>query len=257
MSDPNAMLSEDERLARLAGEARERKWPWLKPVDAATLVLLDRSGPAPKVLMGKRHAGHKFMPGLFVFPGGRSEKGDAAIAVAEDLAPQTLAHLSSRVVRPSMARARKLALAAIRETFEETGLVIGKPATATLPGAWADFAATGHLPDLSTLMYVARAITPPRRPKRFDTRFFVADASAVRHRIEGVVTPESELTELAWLTLAETADLPLPTITRVILADLDEMIRAGGPRMGQPAPFYYEINRKFRREMIEVSAPLV
>lgn len=248
--DKNALLSEDERLARLAGEARDRKWPWLKPVDAATLVLLDRSGPAPKVLMGKRHAAHKFMPGLFVFPGGRSEKGDSAIPVATDLAPETLAHLSQRVVRPSAARARRLALAAIRETFEETGLVIGGKAQANLPGAWADFAATGHLPDLSSLTYVARAITPPRRPKRFDTRFFVAETSAIRHRIDGVVTPESELTELAWLTLAETADLPLPTITRVILADLDEMIRAGGPCIGQPVPFYYEISRKFRRELI-------
>jgi 8-oxo-dGTP pyrophosphatase MutT (NUDIX family) len=250
------MLSEDERIARLQEEARKRGFPLIRPVDAATLVILDRSGPQPKVLMGKRHAGHKFMPGLFVFPGGRSEKGDAAIPLAGDLDAMTLRHLSQRVVRPGIHRARRLALAAIRETFEETGLVIGAPGEGSaLPaGTWADFAATGHLPDLSSLTYFARAITPPRRPKRFDTRFFVVDHAAIRHRIADVVTPDSELTELAWLTMAETAELPLPTITRVVLADLDELIRLGGPKPGMAVPFYYEINRKFRRELIDPEA---
>ena len=253
MSEPaTALLTQDERLARLAEEARARKWPLIRPVDAATLILLDRSGPQPKVLMGKRHAGHKFMPGMFVFPGGRSEAGDVGVPVASELDPVTLTHLSHRVIRPSPTRARRLALAAIRETFEETGLVIGSKASADKPltKGWQDFAATGFLPDLASLTFLARAITPPRRPKRFDTRFFVAEVDAIRHQVSGVVTPESELTELAWLTLAETADLPLPGITRVILADLDEAIRMGGPSREQASPFYYEVARKFRRESV-------
>ena len=43
---------------------------YVRPKDAATLILIDRSGKVPKVLLGKRHHGHKFMPGKFVFPGG-------------------------------------------------------------------------------------------------------------------------------------------------------------------------------------------
>jgi 8-oxo-dGTP pyrophosphatase MutT (NUDIX family) len=250
--DRGAVLSADERLARLQSEARQRGFPLIRPVDAATLVILDRSGKEPRVLMGKRHAGHRFMPGVFVFPGGRSEKGDSAVPLGSALDPETEAHLSRQVPRPSAARARKLALAAIRETFEETGLVIGKAgrADARPAGPWAEFLATGHLPDLSALTYFARAITPPRRPKRFDTRFFVTDRSEIAHKIDGVVTPDSELTELAWLTIAETADLPLPGITRVILADLAEMLAGDGPKRGMPVPFYYEIRRIFRRDLI-------
>lgn len=254
-----ALLSEDERIARLQHEARERKWPNLRPVDAATLIILDRKSPKPRVLMGKRHANLKFMPNMFVFPGGRSEGSDSGVNVAGELAQPVIDALQQRVVRPSIARARRLALTAIRETFEETGLVIGtKALTATenagaiSSGPWAEFAATGFLPDLSSLTYLARAITPPKRPKRFDTRFFVAEAEAIAHQIEGIITPESELTELCWLTLEETAAQPLPAITRVILADLEAAIHGGGPAHHQPVPFYYERRRQFQRELIEV-----
>lgn len=255
-----ALLSEDERLARLQHEARERKWPNVRPVDAATLIILDRQSPTPRVLMGKRHANLKFMPNMFVFPGGRSEGSDSGVPVAGELAMPVVDALQKRVVRPSIARARRLALTAIRETFEETGLVIGHKAVtkgsvtaSNLTNTpWADFAATGFLPDLSPLTFLARAITPPKRPKRFDTRFFVVEHNAIAHRIEGIITPESELTELVWLTLEETAAQPLPAITRVILADLQAAILAGGPAHHQPVPFYYEQRRQFQRELIEV-----
>lgn len=252
-----ASLSEEERLNRLNTEARERRWPNLRPVDAATLIILDRDGPAPLVLMGKRHPGHKFMPGVFVFPGGRAETSDAAIPVASELRSPVGAALTERVTRGSLARARRLALAAIRETFEETGLVIGCKAESPATSAsrkngevWQDFLGTGHLPDLSALHFLARAITPPKRPKRFDTRFFVVESGAIRHKARDVVGPDAELTELAWLTLKETADLPLPAITRVILADLDAAIRAGWPDVAAPIPFYYERNRAFRRDLL-------
>ena len=79
----------------------------------------------PKVLMGKRHAGLKFMPGKFVFPGGRIEAGDRSMAVTGALHPRAEQALMARVTRPSTQRCRALALAAIRETFEETGLLLG------------------------------------------------------------------------------------------------------------------------------------
>ena len=98
----------------------------LRPRDAATLILVEGSerGKA-RVLMGKRHAGHRFMPGKFVFPGGRVEPEDRRMAAAGVLDAHVEEKLNARVPRPSASFARALALAAIRETFEETGLAIG------------------------------------------------------------------------------------------------------------------------------------
>ena len=59
----------------------------MRPRDAATLILLDRKGDEVLVLMGRRHAGHAFMPGKFVFPGGRTDPADSRIAVATALHP--------------------------------------------------------------------------------------------------------------------------------------------------------------------------
>ena len=176
------------------------------------MILVDRSGAQPKVLLGKRHAGLKFMAGKFVFPGGRMEPGDRKMPVASDLDP----HAGARLMRGSTARAsdkaRALALAAIRETFEETGLLLGKRVDDVPPvpeGPWKAFADAKVLPDLAQLHFIVRAITPPRRPRRFDARFFAADASAIAHRIDGKVGPDSELVELVWLPIAE-AKKPRP-----------------------------------------------
>ena len=97
--------------------------------------------------------------------------------------------------------------------------------------------------------FIARAITPPRRPKRFDTRFFTADASAVAHKIEGVVGPDSELVELAWVPIEEATHLDMPTITGVVLEELAARVAAG---MGHdlPVPFYFMIERQFFRELL-------
>src|SRR6478672_8381515 len=93
----------------------ERKFPTLRPKDAATLILIDRAAKTPKVLMGRRHAGLKFMPGKFVFPGGRIEPGDRRMAASGALHAAVESRLVARVQRPSIQRARALALAAIRE----------------------------------------------------------------------------------------------------------------------------------------------
>ena len=236
---------------RMTNAERERRWPNVRPKDAATLILLDRQGPSPKVLMGRRHAGHKFMPGKFVFPGGRIEPGDRRMAAAGALDQKVEERLMARVQRPSLQRARALALAAIRETFEETGLLLGTTehgAPEGCPeGPWAEFAGHGVYPTLENLHFVARAITPPRRPKRFDTRFFAAEAADIAHRIEGVVSADSELVELVWVDLQEARALDLPTITGVILDELKLRLE-GGMAPWMPVPFYYEANGKFRRE---------
>ena len=254
---PNGAALAAEADAMHAREAPEKAAATvsLRPRDAATLLILDRSGPEPRVLMGRRHAGHKFMPDKFVFPGGRAERTDAAAPIASGLLPEVESALIARTPRGNAARARRLALAAIRETFEETGLVIGRkqvaPGRPVATGIWGEFLATGHLPDLAPIRYLARAITPPGRTKRFDTRFFVVDSGAISHTIGDVVGPDSELTELAWLTLEETISQPLPVITRIILGDLGKRLASEGIEdPTAPVPFYYRVGKEFRRDLI-------
>lgn len=222
-------------------------WPGQKPRDAATLILVDRSASAPKVLLGRRHDSHKFLPGKFVFPGGRAEPADRRMPFSRPLNPRVEARLMLQCRRPSAVKARALALAAIRETAEETGILLGKKPKnrVTSPGnAWALFAELDVLPDLGDLHFIARAITPPGRPKRFDTRFFVADASAIAHRVENVVGPDTELVELVWMTIAETERLDLAPVTRAVLRELERRTAAGLSH-DLPVPFYRILHRRF------------
>jgi 8-oxo-dGTP pyrophosphatase MutT (NUDIX family) len=227
--------------------------------DAATLILIDRSHPVPKVLLGRRHGGHKFLPGRFVFPGGRVERSDAQMPVATPLHPAAETRLLRRVRNPSPAKARAFALAAIRETFEETGLLIGQRQTAergqpgsarrTSARAATLFDEARVYPDLASLNFIARAITPPGRPRRYDTRFFAADADAVAHRIDGVVGPDAELVELVWLPIDEVERLEMPTITKVVLKELEARSAAGlAPEL--PVPFYRMLHKRFVREVL-------
>jgi 8-oxo-dGTP pyrophosphatase MutT (NUDIX family) len=254
MNDKASRLNEAlvRRSERLTEAERDDSHPNQPPLDAATLILIDRSGAVPTVLLGRRHHGHKFMPGKFVFPGGRVEPADRRMPVAADLHPAAEARLMRAAARPSPAKARGLALAAIRETFEETGLLLGRKQSrpATAPNAdWAGYAAAGFLPDLASMHFIARAITPPRRIRRFDSRFFAADAGAIAYRVEGIVGPDAELVELVWVPLAEAKRLDMPMITEIVLEELDTRIAAGFDH-DQPVPFYRTIRGNFLRELL-------
>lgn len=234
------------RIARLTADAREQSLPAVRPRDAATLIIFDRTSSVPKVLLGRRHHGHKFLPGKFVFPGGRAETTDRHMPVATDLDPRVEHLLMQQVAKPSRNRARALALAAIRETFEETGLVIGRRQQSCVspPGLWSDFAGFGVLPDLAALHFVARAITPPGLPKRFDTRFFAVDAAEIVERREGVISPDSELVELVWVPINEATHLDAITVTMVALQELQARLAAGMPRE-TPVPYYRMLRGQF------------
>ena len=242
-----------ERFVKRMNEAeRDLTSPYVRPKDAATLILVDRGGRVPKVLLGKRHHGHKFMPGKFVFPGGRVDPADRHMPVARPLDPSTEAHLMKRLQRPSAEKARAFALAAIRETFEETGLLLGVPATEIPPvpeGPWTAFARAKILPDLRDLHFIGRAITPPGRVRRFDTRFFTLDASAIAQRVEGMTGPNAELVELVWLPLTAVKDLDMSAVTAVMLEELDARI-ADGFHHNLPVPFYRMPRGRFMREML-------
>jgi 8-oxo-dGTP pyrophosphatase MutT (NUDIX family) len=244
-----------ERMNALAKELLEDesyyKLPNLRPKDAATLILLDHSGPISKVLLGKRHHGHKFLPGKYVFPGGGLEPADKRMPVARPLDRYAEQSLMRAAKHASPTKARALALAAIRETYEETGLLLGQKtdSPATPGGPWAAFARAQVLPDLANLHFVARAITPPRRPKRFDTRFFAADATMIAGRVDGMIGPDAELVELVWMPLAEARQLDMPAITAVVLEELDMRIGAG-LRHDLPVPFYQMLHRHFVRTLL-------
>ena len=231
---------------------RERSHPTLRYRDAATLILVDRSGAKPKVLLGRRHAAHKFLPGRFVFPGGRVEPNDGRMPVATPLHAAVEARLLKKVRRPSPIKARAFALAAIRETFEETGLLIGRrqEGERCRPGKRTTlFDEAGVYPDLASIHFIARAITPPGRPRRYDTRFFAADVAAIAHRVDGVVGPDSELTELIWMPIDEVERLEMTTITKVALQEL-EARSAAGFGVDLPVPFYRMLHRRFVREVL-------
>lgn len=236
-----------------APDYTDKRYGYMRPRDAATLVLLDRSKRKPKVLMGRRHAGHRFMPGVFVFPGGRVEAADRQMVAAGTLDPLVERRLMARVQRPSLQRARAMAMAAIRETFEETGLLLGSKdfgvPEAPAGGPWAAFAEHAVFPVLETLHYVARAITPPGRSKRFDTRFFAADAADIGHRTDANIGPDSELVELVWVDLDKAHALDAPWITKAILGDVKARVDAGfSPFL--PVPFYHEVHGRRLREEI-------
>ena len=229
---------------KLAESERDGVLDTLVPRDAATLVIIDRSSGEAKVLFGRRHARHKFMPGKFVFPGGRLEAADLLMAVAKPLHPAVEQKLLAHVMTPAKEFARALALAAIRETFEETGLVIGTKVqiveqvsgTQVPAGTWSDFVRNGYYPDPSALQLIARAVTPPGFPQRFDARFFCVDATAIVHRIADVIHAESELTELTWLSVSRARRLDLPVITGLVLQELENRLDAGfSPEL--PVPF--------------------
>jgi len=193
----------------------------VRPKSAATVMIIRRDGPKPRVLMGRRHGGHSFMPDRWVFPGGRIDRSDYHAPFATGLRGDVEAVFDA-YLKPGKGRA--LALAAIRETWEEAGLLLAKPAPARpAAGPWRDFVERGALADLDALDVVARAITPPMVGKRFDTWFLVADAERLMSLER---QPDcGELEEIAWVDFDEAQALPLPTVTRMMIRESVERMR--------------------------------
>ena len=254
-NDPEPMVGSGtvaDRAERLTRTIRDQSSPNLRPRDSATLILIDRSGAVPKVLLGRRHERHRFLPGKFVFPGGRVEIKDRLMPSAAPLHARDGERLMRRVKRPSIGKAAAFALAAIRETYEETGLMLGAPSPNAFPApaeAWEPFAKAGIIPDLSAVHFISRAITPPGRPRRFDSRFFAADFTSVVRQDEGFVGADSELVEVVWMPIAEARQLDIPGITAIVLEELQDRI-ATGMSHDDPVPLYRMLHKKFLRELL-------
>jgi len=221
------------------------------PRDAATLILVDFKGKSPKILMGRRHSSHKFMPNKFVFPGGRVDPSDRKMNIASPLNQVAEDRILTRIKRPSSQKARALALAAIRETYEETGVMLGEMGLGAPPllsgTPWEQFTSREIWPSLDSLHFVARAITPPRHSKRFDTRFFLIDAAHIAHIEEGIVGADTELTETVWIPMNEAKTLDLPSITSMVIDEISERI-AGGLNPYLPVPFFHQVRNNYVRE---------
>lgn len=220
----------------------------MRPRDAATLILIDRRAGEHLVLMGRRHRRHAFMPGRFVFPGGRTDPTDSRIPVAEPLHPAEEAKLIGAGMRANAARARAIALSAVRETYEEAGILIGRKGVfASRNPHWQGFADHGIQPSLEGLRYVARAITPPGRVRRFDTRFLAAWREDVALELPGGGLTD-ELEEVVWLPIREAMQAEIPPITRTVLDDLATRL-SGDPHLspGGPVPFYRMQRDRFTR----------
>jgi 8-oxo-dGTP pyrophosphatase MutT (NUDIX family) len=211
----------------------------VRPRDAATLILVRGSGANIEILMGQRSGGHVFMPNKFVFPGGRVDKVDSYIAPAAPLQTHVVEKLTHGCT-PKKAQA--LALAAVRETFEETGLLVGQKTpgakSKTKSAPWKSFFDNGVSPRLDIMEFIARAITPPNRSRRFDARFFIADAEHIQGDLHDTSNASGELLDLKWFDLDAARELDLPSVTREMMDIIEAHLTASDPK-NQPIPFMH------------------
>lgn len=265
-------IPEDELIAMYNAEdaaaTRRRKAASasaIRPKDAASLILIDRNGKVPRILMGRRARAMQFMPDVFVFPGGGTDPQDGKITAANNLRPQDEEKLLAGLgTRASTQRARALAMTAIRETYEETGLLLGTPHSEAQTHPWEGFARNQHLPDLSQLRYVARAITPPGHTRRYDARFFASFLDELSPAIknsglipadisltESPAYSEPELSDLKFVSFEEALNLNIAAITRIILRDIEKLLLEDMNLSSiYPVPLYRKRHGRHVREVI-------
>ena len=214
------------------------------PTPAATLVLLrDRPAGGVECLLMRRHLKSKFAAGDFVFPGGKIDAGDNP----EDAARWCRGlDVKAAAARLGLEDAPRTALGywigAIRETFEEAGLLLAvdanergvdvtpprfaeyrKACHRDTPAFWAMVRGENLRLATDRLVYFAHWITPEEQPLRFDTRFFAAPAPAGQQ----ATGDDYEMTDLKWLTSAEAVEahrrgeisLRNPTVKNLLLFD--------------------------------------
>ncbi len=204
--------------------------------DAATVILLREHKGRDQVLMGQRGSGAVFMPNKYVFPGGAVDAADYTIEPARPLAPPEAVKLAKQAPEGAGVAA---AMAAVRELWEETGLMLGIKGQGpeAPPADWRGFFERGLRPRADVFRFVFRAVTPPGRPRRFDARFFMADVGAVHGSAEDFSGASDELSHLHWIDLDEAKSLDLPFITEVVLSEV-LAIRAD-PAAPRRTPFFH------------------
>lgn len=199
--------------------------------DASTLLIVRHDLDRPQVLMGQRAENSVFMPGSVVFPGGAVEPSDKTIRFEHPLKKECRARLmlETQTVTPE-----ELVGAAIRELWEETGLFLAQPTSSkeppivtsqdAAPPEQSEFHRTlhekGFVLDARALTFFFRAITPPGHTRRFDARFFLADAGSLWGDIEDFSASDLELNGLGWLGIDDARKRNIPLVTDMVLAEL-------------------------------------
>jgi len=204
-----------DRIAQRVADLSAGRAVPAEPRDAATVMVLREAAAGVEVLMLRRTAAMKFAPGAYVFPGGSVDTADFAAEI-EWHGPDPAEFASRLGATAELARA--LVCAAVRETFEESGVLLaGRPdGTLAAPSgeSWeADRAAltTGTLTlaqllsgrglvlRADLLVPWARWITPEAEPRRFDTCFFAAPLPAGQL----ATGHQAEADETVWLRPAD------------------------------------------------------
>jgi 8-oxo-dGTP pyrophosphatase MutT (NUDIX family) len=198
-----------------------------RPRDAAGLVLIRAAKKgAPEILMGRRPAKMGFLPGIHVVPGGRVDPEDTLPGPGQPH-PAVAAQLGRRW--PAFLNA------ALRETFEETGLLYGRaeldPVGGNSGALWGAYRAERAAPDYASLDYLCRAITPVSSRRRFNTRFFLGDGA----RTLGDLAGNGELEDLAWIPTTALGALNLVDVTEYVLKTAIRRWESGIPIGAEPA----------------------
>jgi len=197
-----------------------------RPRIASTIVLTHGSKDNPRILMGQRSSRHDFMPSVYVFPGGRVDRGDSYVDYAGDLSPRTKTIMEAAY---SPRKARAVVLASIRETYEETSLLLGRKADNMRnhrDPTWDVFRGAGMKPDLDGIEVFGRAITPPHRHKRFDAWFFIKHLETpALHEI----ADSAELLNVGWFRFDEIKNLELQRATQMMLRVLEQYLTYDRP----------------------------
>ncbi|MDG1530197.1 MAG: NUDIX hydrolase [Paracoccaceae bacterium] len=203
---------------------------------AATVILIRRDQPEPRILIGQRGKNAAFMPSKFVFPGGALDPADAGITLVNDLSNDCLRRLQAET-DPTLAE--PLLAAAVREVWEETGLRLARNGQApeNAPKDWQGFFDGGYVPSAHGFEFIFRAITPPGRTRRFDARFFLVDAENLVDELDDFSAASDELSHLQWVDITKMREFDLPFITEVVLAEVQALLKKGGKV--QTVPFFY------------------
>ena len=209
---------------------RERK-PAAHPRDAASLILLRGEGEELEVLAGRRPLHVRFMPGVHVFPGGAIDPPDRLAWILE---------AGTEALGPRLARCAR---AALRETWEEAGVLVGRPARsrsavqAARPIERA-YSENGLVAKMDLLTYVGRAITPSHSNRRFNTRFFLCGGE----NVFGEPASSDELEDVRWYPIGRHPLESFRDVTRFMLARAIAL--RSGTATGEAPLFYWAKNAR-------------
>ena len=216
--------------------------------NAATIVLIRNKKGSNFVLMGQRLPTIAFMPRKYVFPGGVWERLDNDVPVSKTMNNREKNFLS---LETNFVEGPKLGITAIRELWEETGLRLScRGNFDSFPSSWEEFFSDGQGPNLSSLNFFFRAITPPGRIRRFDARFFFSDARYIADDLDDFSKASGELSPLKWVEISQAKNLNLPKITCIALEHLMTIIKDNFKYYN--VPFYFESLDGFKEKKLRL-----